>query len=340
MKRAIVVLFMLVQHCFAQNWKLQQVVPETEASFRGLSVVDDSVAWVSGSKGWVGRSINGGQSWTYQKVKGFEQCDFRSLYAFDAKRAIIANAGSPAYILVTNDGGATWQQVYEDRDSLAFFDGIDFWNNKEGIIYGDPKDGHIEMLRTNDGGLTWKELPQISRPTLAKGEASFAASGTTIRCLKHGRTVIATGGKVSRLLYSKNRGKSWKPIAVPIIQGESTTGIFSVAYLNKKKAMVVGGDYKQEQLMKDHVFYTNDGGKNWIAPSKPTRGYRECVTYVDKRIVIAVGPSGFDISYDGGKSWQPFSNEKQYHVIKKARKGNCVIAAGGSGKIARLQPEE
>ena len=89
----------------------------------GGAVVDDSVGWVSGSKGWVGITANGGKDWSFRQVKGFEQCDFRSLYAFNAQHVVIANAGYPAYILSTSDGGATWQKVYENDDTAAFIDG-------------------------------------------------------------------------------------------------------------------------------------------------------------------------------------------------------------------------
>ena len=146
-------LFLMVcaQQLFSQqiNWKT--IPPKTDASFRGLSVVDDKVAWVIGSKGWVGRSIDGGNNWEFAQVKGFEKYDFRSLYAFDAKNAIIANAGSPAFILRTSDGGRKWQVAYENADTAAFFDGVDFWNNNEGLIYGDPINGRMLLLSTEDG---------------------------------------------------------------------------------------------------------------------------------------------------------------------------------------------
>ena len=132
----------------AQQIKWTNIEPATDASFRGASVVDDDVAWVSGSKGWVGVSTDCGRSWRLKQVKGYEKCDFRSIYSFDRKNAIIANAGSPACILYTKDGGNNWKLVYTNSDSNAFFDGIDFWNSQEGIIYGDPIKGHMLLLRT------------------------------------------------------------------------------------------------------------------------------------------------------------------------------------------------
>ena len=72
--------------------------------------------------------------------------DFRTLYAFNSKEAIIANAGSPANIMRTKDGGITWKIIYANKDSLAFFDGIDFWNDSEGIISGAESKSDTEGL--------------------------------------------------------------------------------------------------------------------------------------------------------------------------------------------------
>ncbi len=337
MLKWVLLLLVFSQQTFAQSLHLQNIPAQTDASFRGLSVVDDSTAWVSGTKGWIGTTTDGGTAWVFKQVKGFEQCDFRSLYAFNSTTAIVANAGSPAYILLTTDAGINWTQVYKNTDSAAFFDGICFWNNKEGIIYGDPIARRMLMLRTNDGGKTWLELPLSNRPLLDAQEISFAASGTCIRCLGNNKVLIATGGKISGLLVSTNKGTSWQAYPAPILQGEGTTGIFSFAYANDKDAVIVGGDYKKDTLRKDHVFYTTDGGQHWLAPSLPTGGYRECVEYINTKTVIATGPAGTDISYDGGRNWQQFSDERLYHVIRKSRKGNLIIMAGGAGKISLLK---
>ena len=52
----------------------------SKASLRGLSVVTDDVVWVSGSGGSVGRSVDGGESWIWKTVKGFEKIDFSFKY--------------------------------------------------------------------------------------------------------------------------------------------------------------------------------------------------------------------------------------------------------------------
>ncbi len=319
--------------CRAQQFNFLSVSNNINASFRGLSVVNDSVAWVSGTKGWVGRSTNGGRTWQYRQVSGYENCDFRSLYAFNENNAVIANAGSPAYILSTTDGGNTWTRTYENTDTAAFFDGIDFWNSRSGVIYGDPIKGQMLILITNDAGKSWSRLPRA--PIMHEGEASFAASGTNVHCYGKTDITIATGGKVSRLLRSENAGQTWTSIPTPILQHSASTGIFSFAFSDASNGVIVGGDYRNDSLKKDHVFHTTDGGIHWQAPRNATGGYRECVLFITGNILVATGPGGTDISYDKGESWSLLSGDG-FHVIKKSRKGNLIIAAGSKGQISLL----
>lgn len=310
------------------------------ASFRGLSVVDNNVIWVGGSLGTVCQSKNGGTEFTCKIIPGFDAAEFRSVYAFDAATALICNIGTPAKILRTSNAGLSWEEVYSNENAAAFIDGIDFWNEKEGIVFGDPIDGMMLILTTNDGGQTWTELPEVNRPRLVEGEAGFAASGTTLRCIGDSRVVIATGGVASRLFISNDKGNSWSWVPTPILQGKSSTGIFSLSFQNNLRGVIVGGDYKNDSLSTDHIFLSNDGGNNWQQPSKPTRGYRECVEYISEKQLLAAGPSGIDISDNGGLSWESFSDEKKFHVVRKARNGNLVVIAGGDGKISLFQSKD
>src|SRR5258706_15194724 len=110
-------LFILVHFPSAQKKypAVEMLTSGTKTSIRGLSVVNDNVIWVSGSNGIVGRSNNGGKTWNWVTVKGFEKNDFRDIEAFDAVTAIIMSVADPAYILKTNDGGETWKIVFENK---------------------------------------------------------------------------------------------------------------------------------------------------------------------------------------------------------------------------------
>jgi photosystem II stability/assembly factor-like uncharacterized protein len=327
---------------FGQIYSLQYVDTKTDASFRGLSVAEDNAVWVSGSKGWIGRSANGGRDWTFKQVRGYESLDFRSLYAFDSNNAVIANAGSPACILRTTDGGASWKQVYENTESAAFIDGIDFWNRKHGIIHGDPIKGRMLLLYTNDEGKSWKE--RQNSPLMGQGEASFAASGTSIRCILYRSVVVAAGGRASKLYLSRNMGRRWRSIPTPMLADSESTGIFSfMTGRNARHWLIAGGDYRRDTLRSANFFYTLNRGKTWQGPATTTRGYRECLAQIDnegsarKRTMFAVGPSGIDISTDSGVNWKPLSDEKGFHVIKAGRDHKHMVLAGGNGRLAIMK---
>ncbi|WP_436834084.1 WD40/YVTN/BNR-like repeat-containing protein [Parapedobacter sp. DT-150] len=321
--------------CAAQDVSLKVLQEGRSISIRGLSVLDDSVAWVSGSDGWVGRTADCGKSWHWQQVAGHDTLDFRDIEAFSATEALIINAGSPLVILRTADGGDNWQEVYRDERPEIFFDGMDFWEDGRGLAYGDPIAGVMQLLATDDGGRTWRDISSNAGIRLATGEAGFAASGTGIRALSGGHAFIATGGQRSRLFRSADYGNTWKGLECPIAQGAASTGIFSVAFLDERHGVVVGGDYQQDRDNENAVLVTDNGGATWRQPAIGTNGYRSAVEYIGKQRLMAVGTSGVDLSSDGGRTWKPVSGES-YHTVRKAKNGTWVLLAGGGGRIATV----
>src|SRR6476660_1326733 len=122
---------------------VEMLTSGTKTSLRGLSVVNDNVVWVSGSNGTIGKTTNGGKTWKWIAVKGFEKNDFRDIEAFDATTAVIMSVAEPGYILKTNDGGDSWKVVYENKTKGMFLDAMEFWNEQSGTVVGDPVDGRF-----------------------------------------------------------------------------------------------------------------------------------------------------------------------------------------------------
>ena len=68
-----------------------QWVPQpsgTTARLRGLSVVDERVAWASGAGGTVLRTVDGGATWRRRVVPDAERLDFRDIEAFDERDGV------------------------------------------------------------------------------------------------------------------------------------------------------------------------------------------------------------------------------------------------------------
>lgn len=345
MKKIIFFISILAFSCqdaVTENVSLVMLEAGQNTSLRGLSVVDDSVAWVSGSNGWVGSTQNRGQNWRWQQVLGFEDMDFRDIEAFSASEAILLSAGSPLVILKTTDGGQSWLEMHRDDRPDIFFDGMDITADGRGLAYGDPIDGYFQLLRTTDYGVTWQDISNETQLIAAEGEAGFAASGTGIRVLERGDVFIATGGHVSNLLHSSDFGATWAVYSTPMLQGSPSRGIFSIAFHNQKEGVAVGGDYRVDILRENAVWLTVDGGQSWQKPKSGTRGYRSTVEYIDShgKQILAAGTSGVDYTKDGGSIWQAVSDES-FHVVRRSKEksSNWVLLAGAGGRIATLEKQ-
>ena len=326
-KLFFVLIFLISVSATAQTVKLLN--SGSKASLRGLSVVNDEVVWVSGSAGSVGRSLDGGATWTWITVKGFEKMDFRDIEAFDSKTAIIMAIADPAYILKTTDGGENWKVVFTDTTKGMFLDAMEFWNEQSGIVIGDPLGDKIFIARTFDGGETWRAIPVVNIPTVDKGEAFFASSGTNVRKLSEQEAVFVSGGLRSTLFIRD------KKIDLPIIQGKESTGANSMAVKNKKCLVIVGGDFNARDDTTKNCVITNDGGKSFTAPVVGPHGYRSCVEYLGKKNWISCGLNGVDYSNDEGQHWAWISKDS-FHAVRKAKKGKAVYFSGAGGRIGKL----
>jgi len=338
MMRLILSSILLLLFCYPINAQTIKLLTEKPGvSIRGLSVVNDKIVWVSGSKGTVGKSIDGGNNWEWFTVKGFEQNDFRDIEAFDASIAVIMAVASPAYILKTIDGGNTWKTVFTDTTKDMFLDAMDFLPNGTGAVVGDPIGNKMYIATTKDLGSSWEKINSIDTlgKILAKGESMFASSGTNIKMLSSKKWAVVTGGLHSGLIMND------RYINLPIIQGKQTTGANSLAALQKGKnikLIIVGGDFQNDTLKeKNCVLY--DVNKNKISfPHTPPNGYRSCVEFISTSTLITCGTSGVDLSTDAGNNWHTVSKES-FHVCKKAKNGTTVFLAGAKGKIAVFFPK-
>lgn len=313
----------------AQAVKMLERGPD--CSIRGMSVIDNNVAWLSGSKGYIGITLNGGKTWRWQQVKGFEKSDFRDIEAFSDKQAVIMSAGTPALIMKTTDGGETWEVNYRNDDKAYFLDGMDFFDAKHGVVFGDPIEGKFVMLETQNGGKTWQQSK--SAPAALPNEAAFAASGTSIGIVKEDKSIrIVTGGPVARMFSGK--ADNWFVADLPLAHGADSKGAFATAN-GGGYTVVVGGNYKQLSNRDSTVCYAKKTDQKYQLSNTMPMGYQSGVCWLGDANFLSTGTSGTNISTDGGKNWQQINTES-FNVCKKALRGKLVLLAGDKGGIAVL----
>ena len=313
----------------AQNIVLLQ--HDKPTSIRGLSVVNDKTAWISGSNGYIAITKTGGKKWDWQQIKGYENSEFRDIEAFSDKEALIMSSGTPSIVLKTIDGGKSWQEKYRKTDSLYFFDAMDFADVKHGYILGDPINNKFLLMETKDGGESWIEIKNA--PNALPGEAAFAASGTCLRVSKNGLVSIVSGGKVARMITLPAGNNKWSYTELSLTHGKNSQGAFSMS-IGKDQAIILGGDYAKDK--KTDSVATIYNITSFSPPNKGPAGFQSCVEYINGDTFLSTGTPGSNITTDGGKTWKQI-DATSFNVCRKAKLGKLVLLAGNGGKIAVLK---
>jgi photosystem II stability/assembly factor-like uncharacterized protein len=306
--RSLPLLFASCVSCLASAaepaWQAQDSGVTVE--LRGLSVVDSKVAWASGAKGTVIRTVDG-VHWAAVPV-GDAAMDLRDIHAVDAGTALAMGAGPGAAsrIYRTVDGGATWKLVVTNTVPAGFWDAMAFWDARHGVLFGDPVDGKFQVYLTDDGGTTWRASPALGLDALA-GEGAFAASGTCLSVAGSGDAWIVSGSAAqARAFHSSDGGVHWQASALPIPAGAPSRGAFSVAFLNPRVGMVAGGDYREPALASTNGARSTDGGATWQVAAILPAGFMSVLATVPgaPATLVAAGLAGSGYSPDAGLTWR------------------------------------
>jgi photosystem II stability/assembly factor-like uncharacterized protein len=316
--------------------KWQPVPTGSTQQFRGLDAVSKRVAWVGGSAGQVLRTIDGGRTWQDVSPPGSAGLLFRDVEAQGPFRASVLaiGEGDASRIYTTADGGRTWTLAFVNDDPLAFYDCMAFYpGGRRGLALSDPVGGKFRIAATDDGGRSWHVLPNAGMPPAVAGEFAFAASGTCL--VTSGRDAwFASGGGAARVFHSRDGGATWSVTTAPIPAAEAG-GVFSLAFRNPRDGVMVGGDFTAPANGVRASGFSHDGGASW-QQGGDLSGYRSGVDWVtfSRATLIAVGPTGSDVSEDGGRSWRAF-DATPFDAV------DCVPftcwASGPNGAVAVLR---
>ncbi|WP_338702425.1 oxidoreductase [Streptomyces sp. Q6] len=319
-------------------WELRPT--NKDVRFRGLAAVDRDTAWVAGSKGTVLRTTDGGTRWSDVSPPAAAGLELRDIEAFDARRAVALaiGEGEDSRIFRTDDGGATWTESFRNPDPKAFYDCVTFFDHRHGLAMSDPVDGTYRILSTRDGGRSWTVLPSAGMPPAQTGEAGFAASGQCLVASGPKDVWLATGGgATARVLHSADRGLTWTATDTPIPAGDSARGVFGLAFRDRTHGIAVGGDYRADQPSPRAAAVTGDAGRTWTGSAQPPPAYRSGVAWLPRTHsgALAVGPTGTDLTTDGGRTWRTVDTGS-YDTVDCTRDGACW-ASGEKGRVARLR---
>lgn len=290
----------------AQVWT--PLPPGPAVELRGVAAPGGPVAWATGARGTVLRTLDG-TTWTRLPVPGGAELDFRDVHALDGQRAWILAAGPGAQgrIYRTADGGATWDLQLTNPEPTGFLDALAFWDARRGLALGDPVRGRFQVLVTEDGGAHWTPVPDGALPPALPEEGAFAASGTCLAVSGSQEAWFVTGGaKVSRTFRTTDGGRTWAVSETPVPTGSASCGLFAVAFSDARHGVVVGGDYTRKLDLAPTAARTGDGGATWTPLPEGPKGFHSAVVPVPGApgVIVSLGLGGTALSRDHGLTWE------------------------------------
>ena len=320
----------------AYGWSLLPTPTDT-ARLRGLAPVSPKVVWASGTEGTVLRTVNGGRTVTSVGPADTEEIQFRDIEATNSLHAVIMGIGDTPdafRFYVTDDGGKHWTLAYQNTEPAAFYDCMTFTSPRIGYALSDPVGGKFRILKTTDAGHSWRVMPNRGMPVAEEGEFAFAASGTCLQNDPKGNLYIASGGvDPARVFKSTDGGLTWRVQDSPVA-GAAAGGIFSLSFGAGRGGVAVGGDYTDPTAATHNAAWTTDRGRTWH-PGTGLGGYRSGSAWLRDglRTVLAVGPTGSDVSTDGGRTYAAF-DAGSFDSVECVH-GSC-FASGEAGRLAVL----
>ncbi|MFC3161522.1 hypothetical protein SAMN05443633_101621 [Chryseobacterium arachidis] len=318
---------------FSQQIKSIETIFNDKISIRAIELYDNKV-WYSGTDSKFG-FVDLKNSKNQKQIKLSEKkLQFRTLgQNKDSFYAI--NIESPGEFFKINKKDLKSEVVFKDTAKTAFYDALHFVNDKLAYAFSDAdKDNTLKLALLKNG--KWSMFGNDIK--LNEGEAAFAASNTNISSTKN-NLWIATGGKASRILKLNFKNNQFKIFNTPIIQGESSQGIYSIDFAEDKFGIAVGGDYTKQDANINNIATTNDGGETWqIQASGQNAGYTTCVKIKPGskgKEIISVGDKHISYSSDFGNTWKKISDEKNLYVCEWADPNTIIFA--GKDRILKMK---
>lgn len=266
---------------------------ELRDRFLGVAAPADKpgTLWMVGKEGKILRSEDGGKAWRVQ-ASGTRE-NLQSIAAWDSQRAV--TVGNTGLILVTADGGATWQPATAPKSEI---------DNKLLRVRIDPQGAAWAVgvmgavLTSKDFGHTWER--NIPEQDVAWNDIAFPAEGS-----------VWLVGEFGHAMHTLAPGS--KPVAVKAMAAATPDPNAAPGADEGKKLVPPPG---------------------WTGVKMPTDRSLMTIIFSDPQHATVGGVEGTLLTTsDGGATWNQVPLATKEHILDLTFAGNRWIGIGGRGLL-------
>lgn len=264
-----------------------------DGAVRGALVV------VVGERGHILVSRDDGETWSQSEVP--TKTMLTGIWMHDERLGWAV--GHDETILLTSDGGATWELVRSDPEAERPLLDVWFRDDRHGFAVG----AYGAFLVTEDGGATWTERPI--------GEDDFHLN--QIAAAADGRLYLAA--EAGHLYRSDDGGASWSALEAPY--GGSFFGVLPLA----DGGLLAFG-------LRGHLFRSEDRGASWQRLDIGTEATLMAGVELDGGRVLLAGLAGTVLrSADGGRSFraEALEDRRARAAVVALERGVLLLGEGG-----------
>jgi len=225
--------------------------------------------------------LSGGDGW-YAQVPGMDRTLMGISFSDTENGWAVGDYHS---IIHTTNGGDTWYPQDDGQYYIQDYNDVYFINDEIGWVIGSL------ILHTTDGGTTWTEQYD---PTTGLYRGFFIDSNNG--WVVGGEVDYYNGDFIRIILHTSNGGDTWETQLYESDYYYNIGPLNDIYFIDINHGWAVGD--------KGAVFYTSDGGVNWIEKTSGTYMELFGVTFTDLNNGWAVGEEGTVLTTtNGGNNW-------------------------------------
>lgn len=280
-----------------------------------ICALDNNIAWSINRDGSGGdanykmfsRTIDGGLTWTSDEFTtyGTSYAMVEAINAFTAYIPVWGTGTNGNRLIKTTDGGETWTSILQGAGSGSFFNVVQFFDENNGYLMGDPEGGEYEIYVTSDAGANWTRVAGTNIPNPVSGEF-----GITGMCETVGNTTWFTTNR-GRIYKSNDMGLTWEVFTIAALTTDTN---IEIAFDDSGLAGVA--DYYSTASELHTLYITADGGETWTLTTPTGNWYESGTSSVPGSLntFVSVGADattpnmGISYSTDGGLTWTDYAS--------------------------------